>query len=125
MSFYGVDPKTIYTSINQSAKCSNGAVFLLFKKNILVGLATIYKFNKTVAALGLLAIKPSEQKKGLGTFLLKYVLEVAKLTGVEEIRAKVIKENDKAISFYKKYGFIFADSEGDYLISKTLVSSVD
>lgn len=125
MSLGGVDPEAIYTSIRWSVNWDEGVGFLLFKENILIGLATIYKLNKSVAVLGLLAVKPSEQRKGYGAFLLKYALEVAKLNGIKEIRAKVVKENDKAISFYKRHGFIFAGGEGDYVISKSLVSSVD
>ena len=130
MSLGGVDPITIYDNIRRSVipvyRYYGGIGFLLFKENILIGLATIYKPNEVVASLNLLAIKPSEQKKGLGTFLLKYVFEVAKFNGIKEIKGKVVKENDKAISFYKKLNFVFSGGgDGDYLIRKRLVSSTD
>lgn len=122
MSHGGVNPKAIYACTRWNVN-GGGMSFLLFKENTLVGLITIHNLNKSVAALDLLAIKPSEQRKGLGTFLLKYILEVVKLNGMREIRGKVVRENEKAISFYKKFDFIFADGGDDYLISKSLVSS--
>jgi len=125
MSRCGVDPKTIYGNIRRYIKRYDGMGFLLFKENTLIGLGTIYKFNKSVATLGLLAIKPSEQRKGYGTFLIKYILEIAKLNGIKEIRGEIVTENDKAISFHKKFNFIFAGGEDAYLIRKHLVSSTD
>lgn len=126
MSLGGVDPKTIYSNIRRTAKCEGGLGFLLFKKTALIGVITAYKLNKTVAALDLLAIKPSEQRKGYGSFLVNYLFKVGELNGIEEVRGRVVKENDKAISFYKKLNFVFIVGDGgDYLISKILVSSVD
>ena len=124
MSRYGVDPKSIYTSVRQTAE--DGLGFLLFKKSNLVGLVTSRKLNKTVATLGLLAIKPSEQRRGYGSFLTEYLFMVAELNGIERVLGRISSENNKAISFYKKLGFKkFAGGDGDYLISKSLVSTVD
>jgi ribosomal protein S18 acetylase RimI-like enzyme len=55
--------------------------------------------------------------KGIGTLLMKYLLDFADKTKVKEIRLAVDKSNDQAFKMYKRYGFdVFDDLGKSYLM---------
>jgi RimJ/RimL family protein N-acetyltransferase len=45
------------------------------------------------------------QDKGIGTAILKHLLEIAKVKGLRKVGLTVNTDNDKAIHLYKKVGF--------------------
>jgi len=52
-----------------------------------------------------LVIHERYRKKGIGEKLLKQAIEEALTRGMDEIEVGVLKENVKAIRFYKRNGF--------------------
>jgi len=58
-----------------------------------------------VAYLGGLAIHPSRSGKGLGSLMIKEILDYAKKTGVLRVELSVAVINEKAIRLYEKAGF--------------------
>ena len=54
----------------------------------------------------IVATKPECRKKGYAQKLISSVLDYARLNGVEKVFLEVRESNDKAISLYKKMGFI-------------------
>lgn len=56
--------------------------------------------------IDLIAINPKDQKKGLGSLLLKDIKEKAKATGYWKISLIVSEKAKSVISFYKRNGFV-------------------
>ena len=67
--------------------------------------------KKGTALINELIIKKEYRNKGFGEQLVKYVIEKSKEQNMDEIEVGVMKENRKAIEFYKKNGL-----EDEYLI---------
>jgi ribosomal protein S18 acetylase RimI-like enzyme len=56
-------------------------------------------------------IDESHRRKGFGSLLLKQYIEKCKLKNIKEIKFECHKENKPALNLYKKFGFLFEDSE--------------
>lgn len=54
-------------------------------------------------------INPLCQGQGLSNKIMKFIMKYAKDNGYEIIRLTVLENNDRAVSLYKKYGFIETD----------------
>ncbi|RLF09052.1 MAG: hypothetical protein DRJ98_08740 [Thermoprotei archaeon] len=52
-----------------------------------------------------LVVRDDWQNKGLGTLLLKYLIEIAKKKGFEGFTAWVLIENTKMMHIFKKLGY--------------------
>ena len=58
------------------------------------------------------------RKKGMGTKLMTLFLKKIEKEGWKEVSLKVLKTNDIAIKFYKKYNFQIVADKGDYWLMK-------
>lgn len=58
-----------------------------------------------VGHIAVFAIHPNFQNKGIGTEMMKYLLEIVHAYGIQKLYLNVVSDNNKAISFYKKFGF--------------------
>ena len=65
----------------------------------------IFSPIKPEAHLLNIAVKESEQSKGMGSLLVKSMFSQCKAMGVKKIFLEVRISNEKAIKFYQKYGF--------------------
>jgi ribosomal protein S18 acetylase RimI-like enzyme len=65
-----------------------------------------------------LVVKENFRKKGIGTEIVDFLFEKAKLLGYLEISVGVDKENSGAVKFYRRLGFVklgeFRDANGLY-----------
>ena len=77
-----------------------------------------------IPLVGLIAVVPSMQGKGVGTEMLKFCLQRAKKLGYSEIRATIERGNTKSIGLFQKFGFAMMTNEGQHNLScrKTLTS---
>lgn len=74
-----------------------------------------------IPSLGI-AIHPTERGRGLGKILMSFLHVVASRRGADKVRLRVLKNNEKAISFYKNLGYLFEeDSNPDYLVGFKLL----
>ena len=90
--------------------------FLVFDKEICVGITGIYSYknDRDNAWLGFFGIKEAYRDKGYGKKALKLTEKYAKSLGYKFIRLFTDKENnDKAINFYKLNGYTFEDYNCD------------
>jgi ribosomal protein S18 acetylase RimI-like enzyme len=60
--------------------------------------------RKGTALINELVVRRSRMGSGIGSALLRYAIEAARLAGMDEIEVGVMKENVQAIEFYKKNG---------------------
>lgn len=76
----------------------------------------VYESSKLVAFIGMrlqaqeghitnIAVKPSYQRQGIGTFLLKTMIELAEKNGAIQMTLEVRTDNNQAKSVYQKLGF--------------------
>ena len=67
-----------------------------------------FTWRKAFARRGTFArigVSPKHQNKGVGTFLLRFVLDELKNQGFDGVRILVGTKNENAISLYQKFGF--------------------
>lgn len=88
---------------------NNAQMFAVIKGLQYIGFTAFYSndIENNIAYLTQLAVKPEIQNKGIGKTLLSVSMEFSRRRGMKVIKLEVIKDNIKAISFYKKNGFKF------------------
>ncbi|WP_293448898.1 ribosomal protein S18-alanine N-acetyltransferase [Persephonella sp.] len=65
-------------------------------------------------SITMIALKKEFQRKGIGTYLLDWFVNLSKEKGVKNIWLEVSSKNKKAIRFYENYGFIIEDIRPSY-----------
>lgn len=75
-----------------------------------------------VPSLGI-AIHPMVRGKELGKILMSFLHVVASRRGADKVRLRVLKNNEKAISFYKRFSYIFEEdsNQAEYLVGFKLL----
>lgn len=102
--------------INSIENSSQSQFFLIFDKELCVGITGIYSYknDNDNAWLGFFGIKEEYRNKGYGKKSLKMMEEYAKKLGFKYMRLFTDKtNNDKAINFYEVNGYIFEDYNCD------------
>ena len=87
---------------NDNAIIGYGGYHLL--KHRINFLSTRNKYARIVHLINT-AITPSEQRRGFGTFLMNTLMGKARLNEAEYCYLEVRPNNEKAFSFYRKWGF--------------------
>ena len=86
----------------------NGMVIALEELGTLKGIICFYA-NDNVNCIGFISIiwvKKNYRDEGIGTKLLEYCMAIMKEKGMKYVELEVLAGNIKAISFYKKNGFV-------------------
>jgi [ribosomal protein S18]-alanine N-acetyltransferase len=65
----------------------------------------IMHYGDDSAHLALLAVRPNQQRRGLGTRLLAWLEKPARVAGIECIRLEARADNPNAIAFYRRQGY--------------------
>lgn len=118
LSVSGVDPLSIYHSFKEDWR-STSPICLYHGKEV-VAVAKLSSWNDG-AYLSCFVVRDDFQRKGLGTKLMKYMFAVALLRGFKKVYLEVKKDNDIAISFFKRMGYkTVEEKEYTYLMKKVL-----
>lgn len=75
------------------------------------------------AELGVVVSDPF-QNRGLGSRLIKRLLELARRGGIREVFLSVLPDNSRAIHLYRKFGFRFVGEASDYWRGRRLRAMV-
>jgi acyl-CoA hydrolase/RimJ/RimL family protein N-acetyltransferase len=88
----------------------------------IVAISQYFLDPKSMAAEVALVVLDEWQQRGMGTFLLEYLTQIAKTRGVRRFFAKVLPENKAMLSIYQNCGYkIHIEYDGDvYNISYDL-----
>jgi len=88
-----------------------------------VAIAQYFLDPKTQAAEVAFVVQDEWQQKGMGTFLLDYITQVAKKRGVKRFYAKVLPDNKPMLAIFQNSGYkVNVEFDGDvYNISYDLV----
>lgn len=90
------------------------SLYVLKKNGIIIAVASVGEFNelghlqwtlKVPCELARLGVISTLQKQGIGTTILKNIIETAKEKGFDGIRMLVSKTNPAALALYDKNGF--------------------
>lgn len=93
-----------YEALEESFLKDNYYFLVAKQENIVVGYVGMYVVLQE-GDITNIAVAKEVQGQGIGTKLLKELLEVAKKHGIETINLEVRVSNESAISLYKKHGF--------------------
>jgi ribosomal-protein-alanine acetyltransferase len=66
----------------------------------------IMRYEDEQGHLDLLAVRPDQQRRGIGTAVLSWLEGSARVAGLVAIRLQVRAANAKAIAFYRRVGFV-------------------
>jgi len=89
---------------NSISKKIADEVLVYFEENKLKGFVT-YKTNNSTAFVGLIAVNPNNQGKGVGAKLLRFLENSAFEKEIKEIIIPTQLSNVQACSFYQKQGY--------------------
>lgn len=103
-----------------SAKIRDRAVtFEAWSDSVLIGFLAAYMNNENLVYITHISIDTAFQSRGIGSHLIKLAIEKSEDVGFNRIDLEVHKNNDMAISFYKRIGFeISAENETFYVMSR-------
>ncbi len=62
--------------------------------------------DKNISFIGLMMIDPFMRRKGIGEMIINRIAEWLSHSGVKEIQLGVVRQNKKALKFWKKVGFV-------------------
>ena len=80
----------------------------------IVAIAQYYFDPKTLAAEVAFLVQDEWQQKGMGTFLLDYITQVAKQRGVKRFYAKVLADNKPMLAIFQNSGYkVNVEFDGD------------
>lgn len=100
-------------------RLQNTYLYIAVKDGKKVGFANFSPVTKSgLTELGAIYILPEEQGQGIGTALLNKGIQ--SLNNVEEVLLHVEKNNQTALNFYRKKGFVKIDIVRDFLYDYTL-----
>ena len=90
---------------------------VLVKNDKVIGYGLLRGWDEgyEIPSLGI-ALSPDVLGSGYGLHLMKFLHEVAKKRGAGFIRLKVYKDNQRAISLYKKLGYAFQNEQNNQLL---------
>jgi len=108
--------KTIKLRVNDMFNF--GSIYLGFLNNKLVGFIAIAGEGKDDIYIDEFWIKKEYQKKGVGSGLLKFIVDKYKKKGVKSISVMTSKKVGGAFNFYKK--FKFKENKSEVTMKKNL-----
>ncbi len=81
---------------------------LAFEGEEMLGCVFVQKETESVLYIGMLAVNPSAQSRGLGTKLIKRAEQMGRDWGMKSTRMTVISERRELIQIYEKMGFYWS-----------------
>ena len=111
--------------------CSDG--FIVAEVNrIVVGFAVGFLAQEGTGRIFSLAVHPLYQNRGMGSALLKEIIDVFTKSGVAEVVLEVRLGNFKAKRFYERHGFeetgiaekYYNDGESAFLMKLNIISQI-
>ncbi len=103
------DPQRVERAIRARDTC-----VLVAAHGSAIGGFAIMNFGDTQAHLSLLAVLPSQQRKGIGTRMMAWLEESALVAGIEKINLELRANNQAAREFYRALGFVESASLPGY-----------
>ena len=103
LSTCGIDPPTLYYLFRLDYK--ETIPLLIYEKKKIIAIAKLH-LGERKGYLSSVAVLDSHQGKGIGTRMIKYLFALALMNRIDQIKTEVKEKNKKALSFFKKLGFV-------------------
>jgi GNAT superfamily N-acetyltransferase len=96
---------------DSTASGSDRSTFIAFFNDLPVGIAALYRKTESVELGELLQvwICPEYRSKGIAVQVMDSVFQWAAENGFRTVLANIARGNERAVQFYRKYGFKLAD----------------
>ncbi|MCM1135221.1 MAG: GNAT family N-acetyltransferase [Clostridium sp.] len=104
VSFNELQVVGLYEKYKENPRYLNG--MLLYDDGIIKGVINGHLQEDNTIEITDFYVEPFFMRQGIGTLLLKYMIQQAEKRGVQKIILWVIKDNVKARKFYEANGFI-------------------
>jgi len=102
------------TNIDYSNELSIVGVVPGVPEEEIVAIAQYFLNQKTMAAEVAFIVQDEWQQKGMGTLLLNYLTEIARLRGVKQFYAKILPENKSMLAVFHNSGYqVNTEFDGD------------
>ncbi|NHJ46660.1 MAG: GNAT family N-acetyltransferase [Asgard group archaeon] len=88
--------------------------YIVENQDELLGFIIFAVNSKNIIHIMILAVKSIYQRKGIGSYLLDKIEPIIQKTNTRKIRLEVQTDNEVAIDFYKKHGYIIATTIDHY-----------
>lgn len=100
--------------LDKSIESEDEKVIVISRDDNICGFVTVDLRHNSMAKIGLLAVHPSCQGRGIGSELLDQVESIAKSSGKESIEVATQLANKPAIALYEKNGYKIYDKKFIY-----------
>lgn len=122
-------PESWREQADSSADGEDRATFLAFEGEEAIGIAALYRVgtSKDVGELLQVWVAPGHRGTGVARALMDKVFTWAGKCGFRQVVAKVTTGNERALTFYRNYGFSLAEDsaaegKGTRIISRSVPS---
>ena len=111
--YFKVEASDVKSLSNPQEEIIDKGGFIFFAKmdGEIVGTISLLKKAEGVFELGKMAVTDKVQGKGIGTKLLQYCIDFAKLKGIQQLTLYSNTQLQSAIHLYQKYGFTEVELE--------------
>lgn len=103
--YSGRTPWNKFSFESELKKHSNSIYVVMYEGSTLVAFVGM-RLQAQEGHITNIAVKPSYQHGGIGTYLLKTMIEIASRNGAIQMTLEVRTDNEKAKSVYKNLGFV-------------------
>ncbi len=90
----------------------------LLKEQKVIGFSYVLPFGEDFLFLDWLGIHPTYRRQGLGTFLLRYIMNHAQERGIKSMGLSCESDNIAAINMYEKNHWVRSDHDVTYIWRK-------
>lgn len=93
----------------------------------MVGLLDMVKDypEQNINFIGLMLIDPLERRKGLGEKIIDRLLEWLRQSNVHELRLGVVRQNTRALNFWRKVGFVETGEKKMEIAAQRFLNIID
>lgn len=106
-----------YNDLYQEQYADNELSVGIFKENKLIGFVYVLEFEPGIKHISCMCVLPNHRGKGVGTFLVEYIIRKSKESGAKKITLGT-EPQMVAYSLYEKHGFVDVATHNVYRWSK-------
>jgi len=104
-----------YSNLKQAVKDDNDSYYIVRDDStpvaaFCIGRSVDRDASKHTYEVGVMYVRPMYMRRGIGSWVMSYIIDKAKQLKMKTIKIWVLSQNQNAINFYMKNGFI-ADGE--------------
>ena len=108
------------TNAAQIQDMMNSGTFLLWRNDRGIVACVYLRVTGTRAYLGTLSVDPAEQRKGIGTQVMRYAEEYCRAAGCKAIDIRIVNVRTELPDIYHKFGFVETGTQSAEVIKDAI-----